>query len=83
MAKKESNILEIKLERIVKKFHTSEFNTNLKQTSNHPVSVSQLWSLPQAVHGQNYQIIQSFGKMYVGESFTSCLKITNIILLAA
>jgi hypothetical protein len=46
MSKKESNILEIKLERVIKKHHNSEFNKELKPIPNHPASVSQLWSLP-------------------------------------
>ena len=78
MSKKDSNILEIKLERVIKKRHLSEFNKEIKPIANHPVSVSQLWSIPMETQAPEYSISQSFGKMYVGESFTSCLKISNI-----
>ena len=78
MSKKESNILEIKLERVIKKHHNSEFNKELKPIPNHPASVSQLWSLPLENQTPEYSISQSFGKMYVGESFTSSLKVSNI-----
>lgn len=78
MSKKDSNILEIKLERVLKKRHTSDFNRDLKPIANHPVSVSQLWSLPLETQTPEYSINQSFGKMYVSESFTSSLKVTNI-----
>lgn len=78
MAKKDSNILEIKLERVVKKNYICDFNRDLKPIPNHPASVSLLWSLPLDTHTADYQISQSFGKMYVGESFTSSLKVSNI-----
>ncbi|OMJ72572.1 hypothetical protein SteCoe_28959 [Stentor coeruleus] len=78
MSKKDSNILELKLERVIKKRHTSDFNKDLKPIPNHPTSVSQLWSLPPDLVTPDYNISASFGKMYVGESFTSCLKISNI-----
>jgi hypothetical protein len=78
MSKKDSNILEIKLERVIKKRHTSDFNKEIKPIANHPVSVSQLWSIPMDSQTPEYSISQSFGKMYVGESFTSCLKVSNI-----
>lgn len=78
MSKKDSNILEIKLERLIKRSYESDFNKGVKPIPNHPASVSQLWSLPSDFETLDYQFSQSFGKMYVGESFTSSLKVSNI-----
>lgn len=78
MARKESNIIEIKLERIGKKRFDSELNGELKSLPGHPVSVSALWPISNEISTPDYQISPSFGKMYVGESFTSCFRLSNI-----
>jgi hypothetical protein len=78
MSKKDSNILEIKLERVIKKSFSCDFNRDLKPIPNHPAAVSTLWSLPPEPQTPDYSISHSFGKMYVGESFTSSLRVANI-----
>ncbi|CAG9317315.1 unnamed protein product [Blepharisma stoltei] len=78
MARRDSNIIEIKLERIGKKRFDSELNGELKSLPGHPVSISSQWPIPNELSTPDYQISPSFGKMYVGESFTCCLRISNI-----
>jgi len=78
MSKRDSNIIEIKLERVGKRKFNSGFNTNLKSIPGHPASVSPLWPIGNETMTEEYQIISSFGKMYVGESFTASLRVANV-----
>jgi hypothetical protein len=78
MAKRDSNILTVKLLRIGKTNFNNRFNTQLSNITGHPASISPLWTLPDTVDTDEYKILDSFRKLYIGERFSACLRISNI-----